>query len=284
MKIVNSLASLMLACLLSAGFSACSSDDNGGLTTPAYESSAAKYDITTSSSPYSSIELTASGNYIIIESGVRSAYNVGRSASERKTGFGVFAKRANLSRSEFDGYKYGTYTKVGENQYKLSDFGTITIVTNGGNNYDLDIVRNNGTTMTLGANREKMYSSSEMTDKLCRTWRFKKFREREWENGKLVFDETYKPGDNEDDPLEVVFTKSGTYVVTYIDGTLDVSTWKWENENKGIVRYSWNLDDIDDPYESDTVSVKFSGNSCEVYAEEEDEDYKWSSITYMTAK
>lgn len=289
MKFLNYMTAAMLAAMTTVGFTACSSDDDDiSLETPQYESSAAKYEITSSDSPYSSIELTSSGNYIITEADYASASYATRSASEMVKSHSIFKNETPRSRSEFGGYKYGTYTKTGDNQYNLSGFGTITIEQKDGNNYDLDIELSDGQTMTLGANRENMYSSSKMTDYLCRTWEITKWVDKEWENGKLITDETSVPGQEQDDPLEAVFTKAGSYVVTYKDGTLDISTWKWDNEDKGILRYSWNLDNINDPEESGTVTVTFNGNTCEVYEEETYEEgdvtYKSTCITYLEAK
>ena len=49
-----------------SGISFCScSDDGGEITTPTYEANAAKYQILDSKSPYSSVEFTETGKYII---------------------------------------------------------------------------------------------------------------------------------------------------------------------------------------------------------------------------
>lgn len=69
----------------------------------------------------------------------------------------------------------------------------------------------------------------------------------------------------------MVFTKTGTYVVYYSEDRLAVSTWKWENENKGILRYSWNPDYLNDPDESGEVLIEFKGNK--LYLTESDSDY-----------
>ena len=50
------------------GFTACSDDENGtiDLGTPPFESISGLYTVTSSGSPYESIELGASGNYIVV--------------------------------------------------------------------------------------------------------------------------------------------------------------------------------------------------------------------------
>lgn len=61
-------------------------------------------------------------------------------------------------------------------------------------------------------------------------------------------------------PQQVVFTKSGTYMVFYGNGTLAVSTWKWQDESKGTARYSWNYESIDDPDASGLINIGFADN------------------------
>lgn len=283
MKIFNYFA--VILAITTIGITACSKDDeNNSLATPEYESYAAKYDITTSGSPYSSIELTASGNYIITENGNNPSYSAVRTTNEEAKSFSFLSKKKHTTRTEFEGYKFGTYTVTGKNQYTLSGFGTLTIVEDGDNIYDLMIKCDNGQSITLGANRDNMYSSSEMTNNLCRTWSINKLHEQQWKDNQITLDETWEIGKYDSDPIEVIFTKAGTYMVFYADGTLDVSTWKWENESKGIMRYSWNLDYIDDPEESGSVTITFGDNTCTAFEEGFDFGYKWATTIYMTAK
>lgn len=61
---------MALALCLTISFASCSDDEGGStpapsLPTPAYESVSGLYDVTTAGSPYESIELGASGNYIV---------------------------------------------------------------------------------------------------------------------------------------------------------------------------------------------------------------------------
>lgn len=99
-------------------FSSCSSsDDNDGdgqLETPQYAADAAKYEITDESSEVKSIELTESGQYIVIMN------NAGRNA--KKT-VGMHKIPATLSRatSEYVGMYYGNYTKDANGYYILED-------------------------------------------------------------------------------------------------------------------------------------------------------------------
>lgn len=40
---------------------------------------------------------------------------------------------------------------------------------------------------------------------------------------------------------QVIFTKAGTYMVTYPNSELAISTWSWVSQSEGTLRYSWNL-------------------------------------------
>ena len=267
--------------------SSCSSDSDSNLEPPKYEQDAALYNITAGNSPYSSIELTASGNYIIIDK-----YNSRYSLSKKK-----FIKPNNaVTRSSSTGIIYGTYTKSGENTYNLAGFGRIRVVNAGGNSVDLDITTTSGKSITIGANRANINSSSDMTVKLCRTWAFEKVHYIEWIDGTKTEDFTasikdfisgnYVDADEFEFPKEVIFTKAGTYLVTYYDGTLAISTWKWEDESKGIIRYSWDYEHIYDPDESGIVNVKFKGSGC-VFTEDYTEisaGAKWREYTEWTMK
>ena len=89
-------------------------------------------------------------------------------------------------------------------------------------------------------------------------------------------------------PEEVVFTKAGTYMVSYDNQMLAVSTWAWENMSTGLLRYSWNYDDMYDEEMAGTAWVSFKNNDLylnETYKETEDGDtYEEQAITILSAK
>jgi len=273
-------------------FGSCSGDgDNGGdFEEPKYESDAARYVITSPGSEYESVELTASGNYIITEKQRTYTFSQGMANAARMS----FLKSANpaKTRATDNGIIYGKYTKKSDNEYYLDGFGIIVISSTGDNAYDLEITTNSGNSIVLGANRENMYGESTMTNKLCRTWDLKKAELRAWENGKFmgavtVTKDNYEEimGDDEC-PVNVVFTKAGTYMVIYSNGELAISTWKWEKESQGLLRYSWNYDALYDPEESGLITISFSGKNmvvCEEYEEEYDgEVYKDQAKWYFS--
>ena len=76
---------LLCLCSLAIGFTSCSDDDNSvtppDLGTPPFEAVSGKYDVTSTGSPYESIELTASGNYIVVLDNGGYSSSVARHAS-----------------------------------------------------------------------------------------------------------------------------------------------------------------------------------------------------------
>lgn len=82
---------------------------------------------------------------------------------------------------------------------------------------------------------------------------------------------------------EVLFSKSGTYMVTYVDGAIGISSWKWKNKDAGTIFYSWD----NQWYEDEFVTLSFSGNTLiihEVYEEDDYEYYKEETYTYLVAE
>jgi hypothetical protein len=97
--------------------------------------------------------------------------------------------------------------------------------------------------------------------------------EGRYREGNTYYEDGYE--DYEQTPDKVIFTKAGSYMVTYKEGGLAISTWTWENIEKGIIRYSWDYDYLYDPEESGICDVWFDKEKLtvhEVVAEEIDED------------
>ena len=71
---------------------------------------------------------------------------------------------------------------------------------------------------------------------------------------------TYKTVDN------IIFTKAGTNLITYDDGSLAVSTWSWGSGVTNSLHYSWSYKDIDG-LGSGNCGVEFYGNHCVLFEE-----------------
>lgn len=305
----------MLAVVSGGVMSSCSSDDDDDSTsfeTPKYEAEAAKYSITDASSTYESIELTASGNYIVITDAtaasamakVRTSKN-GMAATVMNTlknnMLRLNCNVATRSASVYSGIFYGTYTKTADGVYELDGFGTVKVTQDAyGSAYSIEITRTGGTTETIPAKKENADKNSAKSVMLCRTWVFDSYRFVYAYNGKTYVDESastlsalftqikkklqsYDPDDDysefdqyaeilaDVEPQNMVFTKSGTYMVSYKNKQIAVANWNWIDESAGTLGYSWgeyNGYDLDGK-----VTISFEKNKLQVVETNTDSDY-----------
>ena len=121
----------------------------------------------------------------------------------------------------------------------------------------------------------------DMTNAVCRTWRIEKI------HGIYIDKET---GDREDYtvtrdnpgemgydmPMEVMWSKSGTYLVSYRDGSIGLAEWKWRNKGAGQMYYAW-----DGEWTGDYCTITFEGNKAVIHDKWEDEYESEESWTYM---
>ncbi len=322
----------MFAALAACTMTACSSDDDddeggsgaGNFTTPKYEDCAAKYVVNDDNSDYQSIELTASGNYIIsyneTDNGPVAAPKAGTAKTVKIAGHEVklpgMLTKAGMSDFAttriYSEIAYGTYTKTGDDSYTLNGFGTVTVTRDAqGHPTSLTITRNGGTPEAVHVTQQNADLNSAMSNSLCRTWRITGYRTIQKINGETFMDLTddtfiglmkkmedwakkndpeYAPSDwdyseiEEDETFveQVIFTKSGTYMVLYEGNRLAISTWKWENEKTGLLRYSWNPDNFYDEDESGEVTVFFQNNKLFLGSKETDNEngYKYEFGVY----
>lgn len=298
---ISALHVATLFCVL-FGLTACGDDepnDSGATTleTPAYESVSAKYDITSPSSKYQSIELTASGNYIIIEN-LSNQYTAPAAKRVAKKGqvpngisFFFNGHKISTRNASSDGIIYGKYTKISDTEFELEGFGKITIEGAADNAYSLTIAENGKESYTLTAAKSTQNPSGTMTSNLCRTWKIENLHYLIKINGATQLNKTFSVDqfedqldmDKSDYPEQVVFTKAGTYMVYYADNTLAVSTWAWENESNGVLRYSWDYDDMYDDEDAGLATIIFNGammHISESYEEVEDGEHYAETLTW----
>lgn len=259
-------------CLVTLGvnFTSCGGDDDEGVSlgVSPYEGISGKYNVTNASSEYQSIELGASGNYIIElkqNSPVRSLSAGGQYArpSFLRNGSGVASTR------NVNGYIiYGKYTQDG-NILHLENFGTLEII------YEGDIIAGFELTLagetesvSLEVEKEEQLEDDELNNQLCRTWNIVSVRDVEYVNGEKVYDATMTPENPyapDDDgnmeeltafPLQILFSKAGTYLVYYKDGTVDMAKWKWRNKADKTICYAWGESWLEDEW----AALEFSGN------------------------
>lgn len=301
----------------------CSSDNNdepesgksdfSKLEKPQYADDGAKYKITTPGSDISSIELTESGRYIITRS-----WTTPYRAESAKKMRAFSADGAVLSRAGSDAYVTGTYIKVGDGEYILDGYGSVVITGTSDGGVELIVSPEDGDTFTVGAQQESTFSDdNEETLALCRSWVPAKLRVRISLNGRVMVDEagpysdynkiqervarklaSYDPDEYDeddfifDDPYaeEVIFTRSGSYVVLFNDGELNVRIWKWINRDNLKIAYSYSIDSFNDPDDSGTGLLTFSDHNLTVYESETETDSEdgekmtvttefWTSLT-----
>jgi hypothetical protein len=286
---------LLLAISLTL-FTACNGENDEKddiLQTPTYENVSAKFEITDSHSGISSLELTSSGNYIVINKKYKS-----KTDRNTETGLlpnGMFQTDAFATRaSVYGNIIYGKFTAIGENSFRLEGYGIVTITTNDNIAYTLDIELEDGSTTSIGARKEKVYDSSDATNKLSRTWEMETFGYKV-QKGNNKFEKAVNHNNieqlfieyydwliivegiqdektiekmkaqakaiaeqyNNSKPQSIIFTKSGSYIVGYNNGAIGISTWMWENEDEGVLRYSWDTTDI---YNGGLVDISFTNN------------------------
>ena len=280
---------LFLLCLASPALTSCGDDDGGTLSTPQFESVSGKYTVTTPGSQYKSIELGASGNYIVMtNSGYRAQADASRSAKEKDTF--LFHHAANDSRAtNYNGIIYGTYTQLSDGRYNLEGFGIIEIIYGSDNTVTgFELTPENGGPVSLTVSKEETMPDDDVTNALCRTWEVESIRFIETEDGE-TFDITLNKDnsnsfeDAERFPEEVLFSKSGTYMIYYTSGEIGISSWKWKNKAEKSFFYSWNNQWYDDEF----ATVSFSGNRAiiyECYEESGPYPYKEEDYTYLIAK
>ena len=286
MKKIKLLVIAAAMMLTAAGFTACSDDNEGGigninLPTPQYEQVSGKYEITSAGSPYESIELGASGSYIVTRN--YGGYSLAPKAGG-KTRMALLAKRSGTTRStEYGGVIYGTFTALGGNEYALEGFGTIKLEYTGNDVTGIEVTTN-GSTTAYTAEKAPTMGDDNITSALCRTWKVEKVRDVYFdkETGKEsdVTVTPENPGEfGGDMGSEVMFSKSGTYLISRLDGSLDMAEWKWKDRGAGQLYYAW-----DGYWTGDYATITFDGNRAVVHDKWEDEYGRDESWTYLVAE
>lgn len=271
-QIFGLMALILGACI---SFTACSDDDDddnqnedlwvGNLENAKYEADAVAFDIN-GSSEISFIELTSSGNYIVLPASSYTNYSGRSCASDERHSF-LKSVITPVSRSgEF--HKFGKFSKTGQNEFMLENFGRLVI--NSGNNLDLYLT--NGEHRQLNGTRRSKMESTALNDRFCRSWKLQHIIEQELDaNGKVVSShECSTPEELQEDYIMLfVMSKAKTFLQIDWDNTFDdFGEWKWLDESQQTFAYRWN----DDPDFSGYISVKFNGNKC-IFTEEYKEEY-----------
>ena len=213
-------------------FTSCSDDNDGDgpvMTPPQYESVSGKYEITASDSPYESIELGASGDYIVTSKGYSSYI-----ASAKQT---FIFKSAPVSRATTSGnLTYGTYTQVSEGTFNLEGFGTIQLKAGDNGEIESIAISVDGATTEYTTEKAETMGDDNKTNSLCRTWRVVKTHDKGYDPYEGDYDITFTPADDPESLAEIMFSKSGTFLQTYSDGDMEAFSWSWKDKGKGVIQ------------------------------------------------
>lgn len=203
MKNLKYFFTVTFALVIGGVISSCSKDsdssDGEGSARPDYRAESAMFTIN-QSSKYSMIELTESGNYLVVLS--NSPYpNYAPSVEQANeyTSILVAPWAEPATRSKTVGNLItGKYTKTDELQYELEGFGSLKVVKTDENNVVLDIKETDGTSFSLPATIVEKYEGSTNTTGLCRTWTIQNTHLKarmEFQGEKFSFEKTVNGGD-----------------------------------------------------------------------------------------
>ena len=239
------------------GLTSCGGDDgpgtddpgslwSGEASTPKYIADAAVYDVT-STSRISSVELTESGDYLIIPANY-TGYAPARAGKEKsarslfRTGKKNRDTRSGISTS---GITYGTFTKNSDGSFNLKGIGKMTY-----SNGNLTITSDSGSELVNASARKvaPKYDSNELNIRLCRSWYVKNAYTKVYDsNDRLIATVKYSSSDLKDEFVKyVIVTRAGSFVqVDWDEEVGDLGYWSWNNVKNQIFRYTW-ADDSDD--------------------------------------
>lgn len=177
---------MTVVAVVCAGFVSCSSDDDGGnsgngtslnggngLTTPKYESVSALYTITEDAEDapsIHSIELTASGDYVVILNEEVSSPDYPYYAKKRGN-YMKFIPKNLLTRVTIDNIIHGKYTQIDDTTFDLEGWGIVKITGSANNAVSITVTpKDSNEPYTVTAARKNQLPESSLTSKICRTW------------------------------------------------------------------------------------------------------------------
>lgn len=216
----NLLKTTALLLLVAISFSCSSDDDDKSLSKAEIATNETKWISSTPNGQFASFEFNKSGNYIIVEN-------------------------VRLKSTEDQNVLFGTYEIIDNSTIKLSDIGTITVISVTDTNIQMDIItENSSSSVAFNALKAENLEETTKTNLLCQTWEMKKY------NGVSVVG-------TEDEGAIVLFSKAGTYFLVYpndVDAG-GLALWKWKPEsNESQFLYSWS-NSFEGEYDGSFVTV-----------------------------
>ncbi len=179
------------------------------------------------SNTYESFEFNNSGDYIVI-------LNM-NNMTQSTLASDVASSDDILTRSDASSIIVGTYVSNGDNAVIMDGFGEVEIVTSDSESVSFNLTLEGETeAVTLYSTVAETVSTSYETELLCRKWNFVGFS---------IDGEEYDMNTNEDGygfPSSILFSKAGTYLVTYSNEEISnaIIQWKWKSEDTGTFYYA----------------------------------------------
>lgn len=220
-----------------AGLTSCNKENEGKDADEVF----GKFEITDTSSPIQSIELTGNGEYIVTQNPART-------------------KGDDDDLELNDVWVYGSFTFV-DGFYFLQGFGKIAIDMLSGGAAEVFIDRSGWDPFTVDAKLASTVEKTTINRSLCRHWVFERtsfsvsfsdlpflddlLDDLNFDVDGCNFSKWFQiTGDEEGDELEeectgIIFTESGTYAVLFDNGKVNVGTWDWENSKDGSLKCDW---------------------------------------------
>ena len=268
MKKLKFLAMALAAVVLPLGFASCggSEDDEedlwkGELENPKYESDAVLFNVTDDDSDIASIELTASGDYIVIpcEYDAPAPIMPSMAPALRKTAPKSIFRKSTTSRAGWEYGVFGEYKKLKEGVYELIGYGTLTIV----NDSRINLALDNGGDLNLDVTKATEIQANALNNRLCRTWQITGGQYKVYDlEGNLIHTEKMTDREIKEECVEyVVMSKANTYITIDWDGEIDgYGVWNWEDKDLQVFNYHYTDEDF-----TGSVKVTFDGDRCKFY-------------------
>lgn len=268
-----------------------------------YPEVSGKYEISNAESGISFIELLGDGHYVLQKASA-SYYMMKKAPGKNGRLRGVMASATKRDYIADEGLVFGAFAKVEDDLFELEGLGKLEVTRRDsvGNIVDFVLTDDSGLTIPLSVDRLAPVGGwSDATDRICRHWEVSKERAIMYMDSTQVLDATYWVGndyvsvatnllgiDVEDEGLfdmggwatvSAIFSPGGTYLMFFRDGTMEMSNWRWEDEDNGWI-YAY---DLYNGMEDGIVGqVAFSDDKMTVTAQAGySMGYNWVSETYI---
>jgi len=192
---------ILLAIFTLTIITSCKKDKNDLQTNLNKENISGKWDVN-GTNDYESFEFNHSGNYIVVK--------------DKKT-----------KSSNGQSIQFGTYEIIDDKTVLLSDFGNITIseINDNSISFSIQLLNDPNNEITLNASKHDEMESTPRTELMCRTWEL------------ITMDGN--PVEGTEYEATVLFSEAGTYFVTWYNGDVGLSHWKWKDASETEFLYSW---------------------------------------------